>query len=318
MKSAVIGLGVIGKVHAELLKQNGTLAAVCDCDGEKLRLYQGVRGYNDWRELLEKERPDALHICTPHCLHAEMTVAALEQNINVLCEKPLYMRREEIEKILSAERNSRAQLGVCFQNRYNPSSLYAKNFLRGKTVSGGAGTLVWRRDKQYYASAQWRGTRAGEGGGVLINQALHTVDLLCWFLGVPDFVTATVCNLSLQNVIEVEDTAVVRCTGKSGFSLFATNGGARDFPPEIVLQAEGGELRVLPNGVFVNGEKVPVARMREGLAKPCYGGGHGALIEDFYNCLRTGRKFEIDGKEGAKAVKIVLAAYESAGKEVKV
>ena len=139
MKSAVIGLGVIGKVHAELLKQNGTLAAVCDCDGEKLRLYQGVHGYNDWRELLEKERPDALHICTPHCLHAEMTVAALEQNINVLCEKPLYMRREEIEKILSAERNSRAQLGGMLSKQIQSFVAVREKFLARKNRFGRRG-----------------------------------------------------------------------------------------------------------------------------------------------------------------------------------
>ena len=130
MKTAIIGMGVISKVHRSVLsEQNKNIVAVCDVKAEKASDLPNVPFYTDYKEMLEKEKPDVVHICTPHYLHAEMVIYALEHNINVLCEKPLCMKKEEIARILEAEEKSSAQLGVCFQNRYKYCNAYVKEFL---------------------------------------------------------------------------------------------------------------------------------------------------------------------------------------------
>ena len=114
MKTAVAGIGVIGRVHVEVLRELGHApAAVCDVIPERRESVAGAKGYGDFSEMLAKERPDVVHICTPHMLHADMIVEALGRDINVLCEKPLCIKAEDIPRILEAEKNSRGMLGVC-------------------------------------------------------------------------------------------------------------------------------------------------------------------------------------------------------------
>ncbi len=319
MKTAIIGMGVISKVHRRVLsEQNKNIVAVCDVKAEKASILPNVPFYTDYKEMLEKEKPDVVHICTPHYLHAEMVIYALKHNINVLCEKPLCMKKEEIARILEAEEKSSAQLGVCFQNRYKYCNAYVKEFLSDKEVTGAIGFVPWKRDAEYYNSGEWRGTWAQEGGGVLINQAIHTLDLLQWFLGVPETITASSSNLVLKDAIEVEDTITLTATGKNPFMLFATNALTVSFSTEIKIKTAEDLIRICDNKVEINGEAVYVEQNVQYNGKPCYGNGHGDLIADFYDCLETGRKFPIDGKEASKAVQLVLAAYESNGNTIKI
>ena len=312
MKIAVIGLGVIGTVHLAVLKDLGMIpAAVCDIDPEKRALCPSAAFYTDWQEMLDREKPDVVHICTPHCLHAEMTVECLSRNIHVLCEKPLCIREEDIGRILEAETASSATLGVCFQNRYKAVNRFVKSYLADHPASAGEATVFWHRDADYYASGDWRGKWATEGGGVLINQALHTLDLLIWFLGEPETVEASLANLSLRGVIEVEDTAFLHASGGSEFVFSATNAAPTNYPVEL-------SLRCGKEWVFIRGDRCRIGE-REYLlenkgplhGKEEYGTGHPALIEDYYRCLKEGRPFPINGKEGAKAVRVVLKAYEN-------
>ena len=312
MKIAVIGLGVIGKVHLAVLEEEGLLpSAVCDIDPEKRALCPSAAFYTDWREMLDREQLDAVHICTPHYLHAEMTVECLSRNIHVLCEKPLCIREEDIGRILAAEAASSATLGVCFQNRYKETNRFVKEYLREHPASCGEATVFWHRDAAYYASGDWRGKWATEGGGVLINQALHTLDLMIWFLGEPETVDAVLGNVSLQGVIEVEDTAVLRAHGGAEFVFSATNAAPRNFPVEISLRCGKEWVRVLSDRCVIGDREVRFDDQRRLHGKEEYGTGHSALIGDFYRCLREGERFPIDGKEGAKAVRAVLKAYEN-------
>ena len=233
MRAAIVGLGVIGKVHAEVLAEQGIeLAAVCDIDPAATEGLDCAR-YADFDEMLERERPDVVHICTPHWLHADMIIKALKRGVNVLAEKPLCIKEEDIARILDAERASDAVLGVCLQNRYNPSTLLAREILAEKRVKYAFGSLLWHRDAAYYASGDWRGKWATEGGGVLINQAIHTLDLLILTCGDPRSVTARTSSLALRDVIEVEDTVCASFGGKVPFGLYATNTAACDMPAEI-------------------------------------------------------------------------------------
>ena len=188
--------------------------------------------YSDYNALLASGKVDVVHVCTPHYLHAEIICTALGANIHVLCEKPLAINFEQLNAIEKAVNNSSATLGVCFQNRYNASVLYLKEFFKDKKIIAATANLVWNRGKDYYSSAKWRGKKQYEGGGVMINQAIHTLDLLQWFCGMPESVIAHCSNNSLKNVIDVEDTAFGCFTLKNGgnFIINATNSAASCFP----------------------------------------------------------------------------------------
>lgn len=320
MKTAVIGVGVIGNVHLGILLDMGIESvAICDVDEKATAKYPQLKSYTDYKEMLDREKPDIVHICTPHYLHAEMAIYALERDINVLCEKPLCISREEIDSILAAEEKSNAQLAVCFQNRYTPRNLFVKEYLQNKQVTKGFATVFWQRGADYYNSAEWRGTKKYEGGGVLINQAIHTIDLLNEFCGGFEELTATCSNISLQGVIEVEDTATICLHGKNVEGMvIATNASTIGLPIGIKLETSDGDfIEIYGEDLKINGVKKEF-KTNVYYGKACYGMGHVPLISDFYDCVKTGRKFLIDGKEGQKALRIVLSTYESNGKRIKI
>lgn len=322
MKATVVGHGVMGRHHVKILAEMGVLAAVCDVDSsalEELRELEGVSLYGDYITMLDEVQPDTVHICTPHYLHADMVIEALSRNINVLCEKPLCIKEEDITRILEAEKSSKAILGVCHQNRYNPANLYVKELIRDKEIKCGAGQVSWNRDEKYYRSAEWRGRWDTEGGGVLINQSLHTLDLMQWFCGMPETLSSSISTLVLGDTIEVEDTAAICAKGAVGFNFYASNGSSVSMPVEITLRTSEGIIKLMPKYVVVDGELVAFPdEKRSNGTKSCYGFGHLPLIEDFYSCIKEGRRFPIDGEEGAKVIRLILAAYKSRGESVPV
>ena len=247
-----------------------------------------------------------------------MIIECLKRDINVICEKPLCIKKEDIDRILEAEKASKGKLGVCHQNRYNPANRYVKEYVKDKEIKGGVGQVSWKRDESYYNSGEWRGKWETEGGGVLINQALHTLDLMQWLCGMPESLSASVSNLTLDGKIEVEDTAAICARGKSGFNFYASNGSVTDMPVEITLKVDGKIVKLMPKRVILDEGEVSFDEISAAAPKSCYGKGHGALIEDFYSCIKEGRDFAIDGAEGAKVVRLILAAYESNGKTVKI
>lgn len=320
MRVAVVGLGVIGKVHIQaILELQEELAAVCDIEEEKLLSYSNVKGYTDYLQMLEETKPDVVHICTPHYLHADMIISALDRNVNVLCEKPLCICEEDIARIKQAESRSKAQLGVCHQNRYNDTVVYLKEYLSDKEILTAHGTVAWKRDKAYYEQASWRGTWKMEGGGVLINQALHTLDLLQWLCGMPREVVAQTGNFSLKGTIEVEDTASMLCVGEKNFTFFATNASGCDMDTQINMKLTNkDEIVVYPKLLYINGKAVCNEEIKKYTMKCCYGNGHKKLFAHFYDCILKAVKFEIDGGEAAKVIKIILSAYRSQGEKVKI
>lgn len=317
MRVAVIGLGVIGKVHVKAIGEtDASLVAVCDVVEEKLTEYPEVKGYTDYIAMLDEVKPDVVHICTPHFLHVEMILAALKRDINTICEKPMCIKEADIPLILEAERSSAASLGICFQTRYNASTQFVKEFIKNKELISAHGVVNWHRDAAYYAQGAWRGKWDTEGGGVLINQAIHTLDHMQCFCGMPDAITAVCENRSLKGIIEVEDTATLTMHGKITSTFFATNAAETDSPVQITLKAAEDEIRMQPERVWINGTEHDFTDKGVLHGKKVYGTGHALLFKDFYDCVRTGRKFEIDGAEGAKSVRIILAAYKSLGKKI--
>ena len=318
MKVALIGLGVIGNVHLNIINNlDVELVGVCDVEPSKLESIKIELRYSDYRQMLDEVNPDIVHICTPHHLHSEMIIYALEKNINVLCEKPLCINENEIINIEKVLKRSKGKLGICYQNRYNPSIIYLDEYLKDKKINSVIGNLLWHRDKEYYSKDYWHGVKKYEGGGVLINQAIHTIDLLQHFIGVPNSIVANVSNVSLKGVIDVEDTGTIYSLDHS-FYLMATNSASKDYPVSIIIKTENEDIKVLENDLYVNNQKIQLEELQKiPNAKKIYGRGHTSLIKDFYDCIKNNKNFEIDFYEAIKSLKIVLAAYSSEGKEVK-
>ncbi len=321
MKTAVIGYGIIGRVHASHAFDLEELVAICDISkakrDEAKRDYPSVTVYEDYEEMLKREKIEVVHICTPHYLHAEMVIEALNRGINTLCEKPLCISRDELDAVLDAEKKSTAMLGVCLQNRYNKPNVFVKNYLEGKRVLSATGFVFWKRDANYYDMDEWRGKWKSEGGGVMINQALHTLDLTAYFTKMPSFVTASALNLTHPE-IEVEDSATAFFEGEVPFSFYATTSAGADFPVGIMLKTEDETITVCADKVVINGKVYEFIDESEINGKACYGTGHSKLIAHFYDCVKRGEKFAIDGEEGAKTVRMIRAIYESKGKKMKV
>ena len=325
---AVIGCGAICSSHIRaLLETKQDICALCDVDPthaaeiiEKHALGE-IPVYTDYREMLDAEHPDSVHICTPHYLHAPMCIEALKRNIHVLCEKPLSINEEQLAAVLEAAKASRAQLGVCHQNRYEPNILRLRELVMEHGVRGACGLVVWYRGEEYYRSGEWRGKWDTEGGGVMINQALHTLDLLQWICGTPVSVTAHINTDALPDVIEVEDTAVARFETADGkiLNFFATVGAGTSFPARLQVKlgnksVVSAETKLLvvdnvaqnENTATLTGEKAE------------WGSGHSRLIADFYACIEEGRPFPIDAEAGAVVVRLILAMYRSNGKQIKI
>lgn len=326
MRVGIVGLGAISPLHIRaILKYGQKITAICDVDPEKRQKVNAEFGlnaeeYSDYNALLASGKVDAVHVCTPHYLHAEIICMALGANIHVLCEKPLAINFEQLKAIEKAVNNSSATLGVCFQNRYNASVLYLKEFFKDKEIIAATANLVWHRGKDYYSSAKWRGKKQYEGGGVMINQAIHTLDLLQWFCGMPESVIAHCSNNSLKNVIDVEDTAFGRFTLKNGgnFIINATNSAASCFPIVLMFQSKTDAVELSGDNLIVNGKFVTKSDGAPIFGKEEWGVGHDKLIKEFYNCLENGKKFPIDFYEASKTVKLILKMYQSNGEKVNI
>lgn len=326
MKVAVIGIGCISQLHVRSILACGQeLVALCDVDlarCEKVNAQYGIltKNYTDYLQMLDECDIDAVHVCTPHYLHQEMICACLRRNIHVLTEKPLAISLAQLQEIEKAVRESKATLGVCHQRRYEKSMQYVKRLFEQEKAISGIGTLCWRRDESYYVSEAWRGKWATEGGGVAINQALHTLDLLLWFFGTPDSVIGHKHNDSLQGVIEVEDSVFSTFKFADGRKFFfnATNACNTSLPVSILVEGEKTRAVIVNEWLLVNDQPIKKQDSFPKWGKKEWGIGHAKLIRDFYDCLQSGKKFALDFYEGEKVVKLILALYQSNGKEIQI
>ena len=328
LRVALVGCGEISGNHiGSILETEAELVAICDVLPEKAREKAAKYGlkntsvYENYEEMLDRERPDVVHICTPHDLHAPMAIAALERGINVLCEKPLCISMEQLTVLREAEERSVAQIGVCHQNRYKPSMQTLRELARDG-VSGVFGSVVWKRDDAYYRSGDWRGTWAREGGGVMINQALHTLDLLQWIAGMPTHVTAQIGNWTHRGVIEVEDTASATFVCENGMPMqfFATTSAGASLPITVqMMLADKRKVMAQNDVLMVNAEPVRIPSRSGALAgKEVWGVEHAALIADFYRCVRSGEHFPIDVEEAGRVVRLILSMYRSNGETIEI
>lgn len=324
LNAAIIGCGTIFEKHAEAVAglEKARLYAVCDIDAEKAEKaakQYGCRCFTDFCEMLEDDAINVVHICTPHYLHAPMAIKAMERGKHVLTEKPMAISVRDAGEMIRVSRKTDKTLGVCFQNRYNATSMKIREVLRsGKAgkILGAKAIVTWSRSGEYYTESGWRGTWEKEGGGVLINQSIHTLDLVQWFMGEIDGIKAHVDTRLLKGIIEVEDTADATITFKSGSSciFFATNNYAVNSPVEIEIICENAvlKLRDILDISYSDGSEEHISEAEKAAGQKAYwGDSHKYLIGDFYEGLLKGKKFALDGEEGIVAIKMIDAIYRS-------
>lgn len=326
LNTAIIGCGSIYGIHAEAIVSLRTsrLYAVCDIDRKKAE--EAAHRYDcsfftDYREMLEDKNIDVVHICTPHYLHAAMAIEAMKRGKHVLTEKPMAISVAEAAEMNRVSLETGMTLGVCFQNRYNATSLRIKEVLQsGKAgrILGARAIVTWNRKEKYYTESNWRGKREKEGGGVLINQSIHTLDLMQWFMGEVDCLKAHVDTRLLKGVIDVEDTADATISFKDGSNLlfYATNNYAADAPIEIELICEKAVIKLYNKLIIIysdeSAEEVEETDKATG-EKSYWGCSHKYLIQDFHSCLLEGRTFGLTGEQGISVIKIIDSINRSSG-----
>ncbi|HEX8200444.1 MAG TPA: Gfo/Idh/MocA family oxidoreductase [Isosphaeraceae bacterium] len=223
VRTALIGCGKVGGIHAVALTAlpESQFVAVCDASRERAESFAtqyGTRAFTDVGALLRDSGAEALVIATPHPLHAEPAIRAVQAGLHVLVEKPMAARLDDCDAMLAAARKAGTILGVVSQRRFCGPVLRMRAAIEagqiGTPALGVASMFNWR-DEAYYRSDPWRGRWDTEGGGVLVNQAPHALDLLQWFLGPIAEISGTWANLNHPSV-EVEDTAVAIVRFRSG------------------------------------------------------------------------------------------------------
>lgn len=322
LKAAVIGLGDISNIHIPAIQAlpNVELAAVCDLDESLKERVPGARFYTDFQVMLEKEQLDCVHICLPHYLHYPVTKVCVEKGVNVFLEKPLGLNTEEGHEIVKMEKeNKDVKICVCLQNRYNESfemlQEIAKSGEYGR-ITGVKGLVTWLRTKEYYDAKPWRGKMNLAGGGVMINQALHTIDLMQLIGGEIDSIKGSIDQL-LDYAIEVEDTASAHIKFKNGAVglFFATNANSGNSSVELQVVFEKGKFTIKDSflkKVDEEGRKVELiedARMPG--SKFYYGASHGKLIKQFYSCIENNLTDYVHAKDALPSIQIIDAIRKS-------
>ncbi len=314
MKNVCIaGYGAVAPVHAGAVEKlnSAKLYAVCDINPDKNEICKSkydVIAYTDFDEMLKDKNIDSVHICTPHYLHFEMIEKAVKCGKNVLCEKPVVMTKSEFDKLLCFQEKDK--INVVLQNRLNPCFVRLKEITEsgqlGKVV-GVKGVVAWQRTAEYYLKDSWRGKWESEGGGVLINQAIHTLDYLCLIAGKARSVKANMCNLSLPE-IEVEDTITACIDFQNGIKglFFATNSNSANSSVDFEVFFENGEARYTDNKLYINGELVE-EDLKPVHGKKYWGLGHKKLIKNYYD---EGMGFPVESVQDTMYT--TFAIYESA------
>lgn len=330
IRVGIIGCGNIAQVHAwSLSRTDGVQIAAC-ADIKTERAEKMSREFTDGRaavyagltDMLSAGGIDAVHICLPHYLHVPAAMEALKAGCAVFMEKPPAVTMAEYEALRALAASVPQPLGFCFQNRYNATTVKLDSILaegRLGAVKGARGIVTWRRDEGYY-SDDWHGTLSRECGGALMNQSIHTLDLMLRYLGAPEKVEARMACHHLPGRIEVEDMMeawLETADGKRG-CFYANTGYAEDAPVILEIACEKGRATLIDQMILLqeNG-KAPEQILCEspaGIGKSCWGSSHLLCIRDFYACMKENRPFMNNLAGVENTLRTTLRIYESARK----
>jgi UDP-N-acetyl-2-amino-2-deoxyglucuronate dehydrogenase len=332
----IIGCGMIANFHARAIRDiDGAHLVACynptPIKAEKLAAEYGCTAYTELDKMLAHPGLDIVTIGSPSGSHMEPCLAAAAAGKHVIVEKPLDVTLERCDKMIAACDQAGVKLATIFPSRYHASSKLMKQAVeagRFGTLALGDAYVKWFRTQQYYDSGAWRGTWKLDGGGALMNQAIHSVDLLLWLMGPVAEVSAHTAMLAHQR-IEVEDVAVASVRFASGALgvIEATTAGFPGSLKKIEITGSTGTA-ILEEEDIIKWEFAQTTdeddRIRkEMLGKTKTGGGaadpaaighqaHAALFRDVLQAIQGDRSLSIDGREGRRSVELILAIYESA------
>lgn len=332
---AIVGTGSIAENHAGAIQaaEHAVLRAVTNRSLEKTKSF--VQSYPadiepDLESLLNRDDVDVVCITTPTGNHAEIAIPAFQAGKHVLCEKPLDINLERIDRMLAAARENDRILASVFQSRFGAGAKTLKNAVE----QGRFGQLTvcnvktkWWRSQEYYDGGGWRGTWEMDGGGALMNQGIHGVDLLQWLVGVPKEVQAFSATLAHQR-IETEDTLLANLKYSHGAlgNIECTTSAYPGFARTIEISGDQGSAflkddilthwefaKPLPEDEKIRDEQ-PESKLQGGASNPKLASsyGHQMHVEDLVRAIREGQPVAIPGEEGRNAVAIIEAIYESA------
>jgi predicted dehydrogenase len=346
-RSAVIGTNVVGVTHLRAISTTPmcSLAAVCDLVPARAQTALAKLGLNDvpvyesLPEMLRKEKPDVVHICTPSGAHLDCALESIKAGVNVICEKPLEVTLARCDQMLEAADKANVRVGGIFQYRWNEANAAIRGAVEqgrfGRVAWAGSFTPWWRPD-EYFETGGWRGTWKMDGGGAIMNQSIHAIDLIHWFAG-PIKTVCAFFGRRAHDKIEVEDTLSATLQFASG--AFGTILGTTAMYPGAPVRVEiGGE-----NGTAVSEDGLKVFKFREPRPEDAdltakYGQLvsvtrealsnkdaidraaeaktklHRQNIESILGAWQENRDADTSGKEARKAVAITTALYESARK----
>lgn len=337
MRFGIIGCGVIAFTHAMALKELAAegceLYACCDIIREKADRFAGEhkvpRVYYDYHELLRDGQVDIVCVCVPSGLHGQVCIDASQAGKAIVCEKPMEITPDRIQEVIAAAEKNRTKMQCIFQRRLMPAAIAARRAVQeGKLgrICLAEAQLKYYRDQAYYDSAGWRGTWEMDGGGALMNQGVHGVDLILWMLGDEvESLSGLVGTLGHQ--IPVEDTAAILLQMRKG-TICVIEGATTAYPgfsTTFGIYGELGSIVFNDEGIiewkFLEGHDIPrpEAAERVGGAKSAadiglY--GHICLLRDIAEAVREDRRPMIPPEDAELAVKVICAAYESSKKRM--
>lgn len=341
IRYGVIGIGGVGREHVKCALKIPELDLVAVADVNEQFLAQakeeyGVKTYTDYIEMIEKEKLDAVSVCVPHFLHATITINAIKAGAHVLVEKPIAISVKEADEMINAAKKKGVKLAVVFQNRTNPLYQEVKRIIDEEGIGEllrAQLTYLCYRTQSYYQSAAWRGKWKTEGGGVLINQAIHFIDLFQWLTKTPVKRIRAFIN-TIAHEIEVEDIASAAIEFENG-ALGTIQVSSIDTPGELRIEIRGDEKAVIIENdvatIYYN--NIPIKESIKKLAKwesPTYTSkkisleevkrewGHKVVLEDFAKAILFDKEPMVTGEEALKSLEIVNAIILSSVKKKEV
>ncbi len=335
LRVAVIGCGNISVMHLDSAQalEEANLVAVCDIKPQRAKTAAekyNTNWYTDYNEMFRAENLDAVHLCLPHYIHTKVAIDAFNAGIHVISEKPMSIKYEDAIEAVELADNKGLKYGVIFQCRYNtPSMLVKKRVTDGRlgAVKCGRTTLTWYRPDNYYESSDWKGTWDKEGGGVIIDQAIHSLDLANWMIdSTPISIQSSLHNRNHETMI-VEDSAegLIKYENGSLLSFYAMNNYFIDEPIEIRLLCENGKARFSYDDAVIEYNDGTVETVKNHPQKiVSYTGGkdywgtqHAVQIHQFYRSVLGLEELEISGREALKIQKIVCDIYNNTDTKIK-
>ncbi|MDO5552841.1 MAG: Gfo/Idh/MocA family oxidoreductase [Planctomycetia bacterium] len=335
MGFGIIGCGMIANFHAKAIQEAGGRLVACfdmvPASADRIATEYGCRAYHSLSDFLADKDVEIVTIGTPSGAHADPAIAAAEAGKNVIVEKPLEITPQRCDRIISACEKAGVTLSTIFPSRFHQSSVQLKSAVEkgrfGKLTLGDS-IVKWFRTQEYYDSGKWRGTWELDGGGALMNQAIHSVDLLLWLMG-PVAEVSAMTGLLAHERIEVEDVAIATLRFKSGAfgTLEATTAAWPGYLKRIELHGSTGSAVIEEEDIvkwdFAVADPEDDA-IRATMAGRMSGGGgaadpaaighhaHAKQFADVMAAITERRKPQIDGYEGRRSVEVICAVYESA------